>query len=74
LRITKSLGERAFSDSLLESVANGWLINLEKSSEVSAVLEERGILVDDVKTIITNPSPPISDHRLPSTAFFSSYV
>jgi hypothetical protein len=37
------------------AIEGGWeAINLEKSSEVSAVLEERGIVDDDIKLIIHN--------------------
>ena len=37
------------------AIEGGWeAINLDKSSEVSAVLEERGIVDDDIKMIIHN--------------------
>ena len=37
------------------AIEGGWeAINLEKSDEVKAVLEERGILDDDIKMVIHN--------------------
>ncbi len=37
------------------AIEGGWeAINLEKSDEVNAVLEERGILDDDIKMVIHN--------------------
>ena len=37
------------------AIEGGWeAINLEKTAEVNAVLEERGILDDDIKMVIHN--------------------
>jgi hypothetical protein len=37
------------------AIEGGWeAINIEKSDEVNAVLEERGILDDDIKMVIHN--------------------